>query len=98
MNIYVGNLPYSTTEEQLNSAFSEFGTVTTVKIITDKYTGQAKGFAFVEMADNNEANKAITALNEAEFNGRKIRVNEAKPREDSNRGGGGGFQNRNKRY
>jgi len=100
MNIYVGNLPYSTTEAQLTNAFAEFGTVTSVKLITDKATGQAKGFAFVEMENDNEATKAISALNEADFNGRNLRVNEAKPREENGErghGGGGGFRNRQQR-
>lgn len=80
MNIYVGNLPYSATDDELRTAFSAFGEVTSVNVITDRVTGQAKGFAFVEMSDDNAANSAINALNETDMGGRNIKVNEAKPR------------------
>lgn len=82
MNIYVGNLPYKGTEDQLKALFEQFGTVDSVRIITDKFTGNAKGFAFVEMPNNQEAQKAIDELNGADFEGRNIKVNEARPREE----------------
>ena len=82
MNIYVGNLPYSVTEEELRDAFGEFGEVTSVNIIMDKCSGQSKGFGFVEMANNSEADEAIKALNESPMKGRNLRVNQAKPRSD----------------
>ena len=80
MNIYVGNLAYSVTEDDLRSAFGEFGTVTSVKIITDRDTGQSKGFGFVEMADS-EADAAIKALNDTALGGRNMKVNQARPRQ-----------------
>ena len=83
MNIYVGNLPYSISEDDLKSAFGKFGAVTSVKIIMDKATGRSKGFAFVEMASSSEGNQAIKSLNETDLNGRNIKVNEARPREES---------------
>ena len=87
MNIYVGNLPYSTTDDDLRTAFGEFGEVTSVNVISDKFTGQSKGFGFVEMADNSAADAAIKALNETPMGGRNIKVNEARPRgERSDRG------------
>jgi len=91
MNIYVGNLAYSVTEDELRTAFSEFGNVTRATVITDKFSGQSKGFGFVEMADDSEAEEAIRALNDKPLNGRNIKVNQAKPREERPaRGGGGG--------
>lgn len=83
MNIYVGNLAYQTTEDELRSAFESFGEVSSVNIITDKYTGKAKGFAFVEMSDQGEASAAIEGLNNQELNGRTMNVNEARPRKDN---------------
>ena len=80
MNIYVGNLPYSLTEDDLKAAFSQFGEVSSVNIIMDKMSGQSKGFGFVEMDDNSEADEAIKALNESALNGRNIKVNQALPR------------------
>jgi RNA recognition motif-containing protein len=80
MNIYVGNLPYSTTDDDLREAFGAHGEVTSVNVISDKFTGQSKGFAFVEMADNSAADAAIKALNETPMGGRNIKVNQAKPR------------------
>ncbi|NIM27135.1 MAG: RNA-binding protein [Gammaproteobacteria bacterium] len=80
MNIYVGNLPYSLTEDELRAAFSQFGEVSSVNIIMDKMSGQSKGFGFVEMPDNSEADEAIKALNESALNGRNIKVNQARPR------------------
>jgi RNA recognition motif-containing protein len=88
--IYVGGLPYSATEQDLNNLFSSHGTVTSVNVITDKYTGQAKGFGFVEMATDAESQAAIQTLNGAMMSGRTLTVNEAKPREDRPRSGGGG--------
>lgn len=82
MNLYVGNLPYSVTETQLRDAFSEYGEVSRVNIITDKFSGQSKGFGFVEMPNNSEADAAIKALNETPFQGRNIKVNQAKPKGD----------------
>jgi len=81
MNIYVGNLPYNVTEEELKEAFSEFGEVSSVNVIMDKYSGQSKGFGFVEMEKNSEAEEAIKALNESSLKGRDIKVNQAKPRD-----------------
>jgi RNA recognition motif-containing protein len=80
MNIYVGNLPYSATEDELRTAFAAFGEVSSVNMITDKFTGQSKGFAFVEMADNSSADAAIKGLNETAMGGRNLKVNQAKPR------------------
>lgn len=80
MNIYVGNLSYSLTEDELRAAFSEFGEVSSVNIIMDRMSGQSKGFGFVEMPDNSEADEAIKALNESALNGRNIKVNQARPR------------------
>jgi RNA recognition motif-containing protein len=88
--IYVGGLPYSATEEDLENLFASAGTVKEVSIITDRYTGQAKGFGFVEMDDDAEADTAISSLNGTQMGGRTLTVNEAKPREDRPRGGGGG--------
>ena len=82
MNIYVGNLPYSVTESQLKDAFSAFGEVSEVSLIKDKFSGQSKGFGFVEMPNNSEAQSAINALNESALSGRNIRVNEARPRDE----------------
>ena len=90
MNIYVGNLAYSVTEQDLMKAFSEFGTVTSAKIITDRDTGKAKGFAFVEMENKSAGIKAISGLNGRAINDREIVVNEARPREDRGGSGGGG--------
>jgi RNA recognition motif-containing protein len=90
MNIYVGNLSYEVTEEDLKQAFEAFGEVESVKIIKDKYTNRSKGFGFVEMSDNANAESAINDLNDTEIKGRALKVNKARPRSE-NRGGGGGF-------
>lgn len=82
MNIYVGNLAYSVTEDDLRSAFAEYGEVGSVNLIIDRGTGQSKGFGFVEMADKSAADTAIKSLNGAPLSGRNLKVNEAKPRED----------------
>jgi RNA recognition motif-containing protein len=87
--LYVGNLPFSATEESLRAKFAEHGTVESARLITDRDTGRSKGFAFVEMSSNSEANAAIAALNGADYDGRPLRVNEAKP-PSNNRGGFGG--------
>lgn len=105
MNIYVGNLPFNLGEEDLKEIFEEYGEVATTKIISDKFSGRSKGFGFVEMENDDEANNAIKELNNAEVSGRNIKVNESKPRETSGggdrrggggdrRGGGGGYQRR----
>ena len=92
--LYVGNLAYSVTNEDLKDLFSQSGTVESVAVISDKFSGQSKGFGFVEMADAGEADAAIKSLDGTEFKGRNIKVNEAKPREGGGgggpRGGGGG--------
>jgi len=80
MNLYVGNLAYSTTEDELRTAFTEFGEVAKVSLITDKFSGDSKGFAFVEMAENADGDGAIKGLNGTDMGGRAIKVNQAKPR------------------
>ncbi|MBK7231131.1 MAG: RNA-binding protein [Saprospiraceae bacterium] len=105
MNLYVGNLDYSVREQQISDLFSEYGEVSSVKVITDKMTGRSKGFAFVEMPNDEEANAAINNLNQASLRDRNISVSEAKPPEQrerrpfrpSNHGGGGGGGNRFRR-
>jgi RNA recognition motif-containing protein len=87
--LYVGNLAYSATNESLEHLFAEFGTVVSAQVIQDRDTGRSKGFGFVEMQDDNSAQKAIAALNEKEVDGRALTVNEAKPREGGGGGGGG---------
>ena len=94
-NIFVGNLSYQTTQDDLYAAFAHYGAVERVNIITDRDTGQPRGFAFVEMTESRDAETAISQLNGAELNGRALNVNEARPKQDSgprygNRGGGGG--------
>jgi RNA recognition motif-containing protein len=86
--IYVGGLPYSATEQQLSDLFGAHGAVASARIITDKFTGQSRGFGFVEMSSDSEAQAAITALNGSDMGGRTLTVNEARPQEP--RGGGGG--------
>lgn len=88
--IYVGNLSYNTTEEGLDSAFSAYGTVSSVAIIRDRETGKSRGFAFVEMQDDAQATAAIDALNGAQVDGRTLTVNEARPKAGGMGGGGGG--------
>lgn len=87
-NLYVGNLSYSVTNEDLTQLFEQFGTVSSARVISDRETGRSKGFGFVEMPDDAEAQAAIDALNGTENNGRAIAVNEAKPREATGFGGG----------
>src|SRR5262245_53769600 len=86
-NLYVGNLPFSTTAADLETAFGQFGTVTRAQVMTDRETGRSRGFGFVEMADG--ADDAIAKMNGVEFQGRTLTVNEARPREERPRGGGG---------
>ncbi len=90
MNVYVGNLPYSTSSDDLREAFEAFGEVTSANVISDRDSGRSKGFGFVEMSDDSAAKEAIEKLNGTEMDGRTITVNEARPREDRPRGGGGG--------
>lgn len=96
MNIFVAKLNYDTQESDLQYAFEEFGAVDSAKIIMDRSTGRSKGFGFVEMPNDDEANEAIRQLNDQELDGRTIVVKEAEPRE--NRGGGGGGGGRGRRY
>ncbi|MGH7232707.1 MAG: RNA recognition motif domain-containing protein [Nitrospiraceae bacterium] len=88
--IYVGGLPYSATEQQLSDLFAAHGSVQSARVITDKFTGQSRGFGFVEMGSEEEAKKAIAALNGTQMDGRTLTVNEAKPQEPRSGGGGGG--------
>ena len=90
MRIYVGNLPYSVTDEDLRETFSEFGELASAEVVKDKFSGQSKGFGFVDMPDNADADEAIKALNDQPMKGRKLTVNEARPRADRPRRGGGG--------
>ena len=89
-NIFVGNLAYQATEGDIRQAFEQFGEVSSVKVITDRETGRSRGFGFVEMPSGEEAKTAITSLEGAEVAGRRVTVNEARPREDRRGGGGGG--------
>jgi RNA recognition motif-containing protein len=88
--LYVGGLPYATTESQLTTLFAAHGTVESARVIADKFTGQSRGFGFVEMSTSEEAKAAITALNGTQLEGRSLTVNEAKPQEPRSGGGGGG--------
>ncbi len=92
--LYVGGLPYSATEPQLQDLFAQHGTVESVRVITDKFTGQSRGFGFVEMSTSEEASTAITAVNGTQMDGRTLTVNEAKPQESRTGGSRGGGQNR----
>lgn len=87
-NLYVGNLPFSTTADELREAFSKFGTVTRAQVVSDRETGRSRGFGFVEMADGGD--QAIEGMNGADFGGRTLTVNVARPREERGSGGGGG--------
>jgi RNA recognition motif-containing protein len=89
IKIYVGNLPFSTTNESLQEAFAAYGTVESAKVITDRNTGRSRGFGFVEMASNDEGQAAISKLNGTDLGGRQITVSEARPSEDRPSGGGG---------
>jgi len=95
--LYVGNLPYSADQQSLQETFSQCGTVDSVNVITDRDTGQSKGFGFVEMSSDSEAQKAIQELNGTSMDGREIKVNEAKPKASrDSRGGGGGYDRGNR--
>ena len=94
MNIYVGNLLFDVAESDLREAFEQFGTVTEVRLIMDKFSGKSKGFCFIEMPDKDEAQKAIDEMNGKEFMGREIKASEAKPKTDRRGGGRGGFGGR----
>jgi RNA recognition motif-containing protein len=89
--LYVGNLPFSTDETQLTELFAQAGTVDTVNVVRDRETGRARGFAFVEMGTDEEAQTAITKLNSYELDGRALTVNEARPKTEGGFGGGGGY-------
>jgi RNA recognition motif-containing protein len=93
MNIFVSNLSFNVTDEDLNDFFAEYGEVTSAKVIKDKFTQQSRGFGFVEMSDDDQARKAIQELDGGMVEGRAIRVSEARPREDRPAGGGGGRSN-----
>lgn len=100
MNIYVGNLSFDTTDDQLRDAFGAFGEVSSVNIIKDKYSGESRGFGFVEMSDKEAATSAIAGLNGTDLNGRTLNINEARPRTEGGgggRGGGGGGGGRDRR-
>jgi cold-inducible RNA-binding protein len=90
MNIYVGNLSYNATEEDIRNAFAQFGQVSSVNVITDRETGRSKGFGFVEMPNDDEGKSAIEGLNLQRIAGRAVTVNEARPREERSGGGRGG--------
>jgi RNA recognition motif-containing protein len=94
MNIYVGNLSWGLSEDDLRGAFESYGEVDSVKIIQDKMTGRSRGFGFVEMPDDSEGKTAIAELNGKELDGRAIKVNEARPKRDDRGGGGRGFGRR----
>ena len=97
MNIFVGNLNYAITEDDMREIFEEYGELSSVKLITDKFTGRSKGFGFVEMPDADEAKKAIEELNGAEVEGRSMVVNESIEKKRDNNRGGGGFRGGNSR-
>ncbi|HEY3430293.1 MAG TPA: RNA-binding protein [Cyclobacteriaceae bacterium] len=100
MNIYVANIPFKATEDELKGLFEEYGEVSSTKIILDKFTQRSRGFGFIEMSDDAAARQAINSLNGADFMGKNLVVNEARPKTDAprsgggNRGGGGGFNRR----
>jgi len=94
MKLYVGNLPFSTTEADLTAMFSQVGNVQSTRLMTDRETGQSRGFAFVELTDRSEGEAAINRFNGESLNGRTLKVNEAKPQENNRGGGGGGGRDR----
>ncbi len=102
MNIYVANIPFKATEDELKGLFEEYGEVTSTKVILDKFTQRSRGFGFIEMSDDAAGRQAINSLNGADFMGKNLVVNEARPKTDAprsgggggNRGGGGGFNRR----
>ena len=85
MKLYIGNLSYSTTEDEIRELMAPFGTADSIQLIKDRHTGQSKGFGFIEMPDNSEADAAIKGLNETNFKGRKLKLNQAQPRSDRNK-------------
>ena len=97
-NIFVGNLSFGATEDKVRSSFEAYGTIDRVSIVTDRDTGQPRGFGFVEMSNDAEGNRAITELNGRDLDGRALNVNEARPKESRGGGFGGGGQRRNNRY
>ena len=92
--LYVGNLPFETTETDLQTLFATTGNVETINVVRDRETGRARGFAFVEMATDADALNAISTLNDTQYGGRNLSVNEARPQEPRNGGGGGGYANK----
>jgi RNA recognition motif-containing protein len=96
MNIYVGNLSFNASEDDLNQAFAAFGAVTSASIIKDKFTGQSRGFGFVEMPNAEEGKAAIQGMNGKDLKGRTLTVNEARPKEDRPSSSGGSYNNKNK--
>src|SRR5688500_8738822 len=94
MNIYVGNLSWNLKDQDLSNLFTSYGEVVSAKIVTDKFTNRSKGFGFVEMANDDQAQAAIAALNGSEVDGRNIVVNESRPKPEGGSGGGGGFKKR----
>lgn len=94
MKVYIGNMSYDTSEDELRQVFENFGEVTSVNIITDRDTGKPRGFAFVEMSSKEEGTAAIEGLNGQELHGRTLNVNEARPRNNDRGGGRGGYNNR----
>jgi len=94
MRLYVGNLPFSVSSDELQEMFAAYGAVQSADVISDRATGRSKGFGFVEMQDDQEAQAAIDALNGQDHNGRTLTVNEARPRENRGGGGGGGYRSR----
>ena len=96
-NIFVGNLSFNTSEDELRQLFEPFGQVDRVSILTDRETGRSRGFGFVEMSNSEEGDKAIAGLNGSQFGGRTINVNESRPKAEGARGGGGGGRDRGRR-
>ena len=96
MKIYVGNMSFSMSEDQLRGLFEPFGEVASVNVITDRETGRPRGFAFVEMVDDAAGDKAIAELHDQEIDGRRLNIDKARPRENRGGGGGGGFRRRDR--
>lgn len=97
-NIFVGNLSFSATEDAVRGLFESFGAVERVSIITDRETGRSRGFAFVEMPNDSEGDRAIQALNGSDYGGRRLNVNEARPKEERGAGDRGGYERRPRRW
>jgi RNA recognition motif-containing protein len=85
MNLYIGNLPYGVTEDDIKAKFSEFGELANINLVMDRFTGESKGFGFIEYANNSDADKAIKSMNGAQFGGRTLKVNQAKPKDNQSR-------------